>query len=305
MNFPDAIDNTIRETFVICPEKARRAYIEDLDSPSPSVHLHFGGAAAAGWETARREFYERGKTAEWAVEQGVMAALRFWGDFEPPVKATKTRESLEQCIRYYFDTWPMQYDVLTPKNIEWRFAIPIPDLIHPDHGGPIFYSGRSDAPGDLAGVYTIEDDKTASSLGESWAKQWVLDSQFTGYAWAAVEQGLMDPDSPGPVLVRGVSILTPKFEKDGTYIRAKSFGHDQALVYRPKWMRERWLRQLQRDVRRMISSYLNNEWDLALHKNACAAYGGCKFKDMCLSQDPESWIPLNYVKRKWNPMDVV
>lgn len=112
----------------------------------------------------------------------------------------------------------------------------------------------------------------------------------------------MPKDDPGGVLIRGVSILTPKYDKAGNYLRASSFGHSQALVYRPPWVVERWLEQFVRDVKRMIHAYLNNEWDLALHKNACAAYGGCSFKDLCMSREPDSWIPVNYVKRKWDPL---
>ena len=303
--FPRNIDNTIREAFVICPEKMRRAHIEDLSPVNPSVHLHAGGAMAAGLEAVRRAFYERGLAADEARELGDAELVKFWGDFDPPSASYKTLEGMREALRYYFDVWQLGTDPLVPKNIEWRFQIPIPGLIHPDDGGPLYYVGRSDAPGELSGMYVIEDDKTASSLGDSWSKQWDLDSQFTGYVWAAQQTGLMPIGGPGPVLIRGISILKPKVSKAGVYDRATSFGHAQSLVYRPQWMVDRWLRQLVRDVARMRDAYMNNEWDFALHKNACAAYGGCTFKDLCLSQDPEAWVPVNFTKRKWDPLAAV
>lgn len=301
--FPDCIDNTIREAFFVCPVKARRAYFEDLAPIAQSVHLQAGGAMAAGLEAVRRAFFERRAEPGVAMAEGVAALTAFWGDFNPPAAAYKTLPNMIEALRYYFDVWPLGVDPLVPKDIEWSFKIPIPGLTHPDHGGPIYATGRSDAPGELSGMYVIEDDKTASSLGASWAAQWDLDSQFTQYVWAAQQLGKMPKNDPGGVLVRGVSILKPKVDKAGNYNRAESFGHSQALVYRPPWMVERWLEQFIRDVKRMIYAYLNNQWDYALHKNACAAYGGCSFKDLCLSAEPERWIPVNFTKRKWNPLN--
>jgi len=250
----------------------------------------------------------------------VDAAKLAWSDFDPPAGSFKTLETLEQAVRYYFDTWPLSADTAPPHTVdgvpqvEWWFREPIPGSVHPDHGGPIYYCGRSDYIPCMNGLLGIEDDKTAGSLGKSWSEQWKLDSQFTGYTWARRQQG----HEVGYILVRGVSILKPKYkeipDENGTevgkngqavrreYDRVTSFGHDQALVYRPEWMVERWLAQLQRDVQRMVHSYMNNTWDAALHKGACEAYGGCTFKPLCLVEHPEDYINSLYVRRKWNPL---
>jgi hypothetical protein len=231
----------------------------------------------------------------------------------------------------------MAHDTYRPRRMEWRFRRVIPGLVHPDDGGPIYYGGRPDTLGDIGEINPIDavqDDKTATSLGKTWLGQWDLDSQFTGYRWAAQqpdpdtgEGPLLQAGGAGAVLVRGLSFLTPKFDEveDPTgdiprttgrapnkvtklfkrvYDRAGSFGHAQALVYRPQWMIDRWLGQLVRDIKRMIYMYENNEWDYALHKGACAAFGGCPFTLLCKSENPDSFIPLNYVKRKWDPMQV-
>lgn len=320
MTFPNEIDNTMREAFVICPGKFHLSHIEHLSPTVPSVHLHFGGCFAKGLEVARRAFFAAGGTPEY-VEAGVEAALVEWGDFDPPAGSYKTKDTLGQAVRYYFEVWPLDVDTAPPNlgpdgkpEVEWWFRLPIPGTVHPDHGGPIYYCGRSDYIPNMGGLLGIEDDKTASSLGKTWARQWELDSQFTGYTWARRTQGF----ACDFVLARGISILKPKFaeilDSTGTavnkkgqavrleYNRAESFGHEQALVYRPPWMVDRWLAQLQRDVARMVASYVNSQWDLALHKGACDAYGGCAYKPLHLSEHPEKWEEVNFVKRQWNPL---
>jgi hypothetical protein len=326
MPFPKEIDNTIRSTFVVCPTQARYGYIEDLHPVGESVHLHFGGCYADGLEVARRAFHEEGVAAPEAVERGALVAWEKYGDFEPPAKSPKTREAVREAVRYAFTVWPLAHDNYRPHVMEWRFRVPIPGLVHPDDGGDIYYVGRPDTYGDISEVMTVHDDKTATSLGNSWAKQWELDSQFTGYWWAGQQLGKLPRGGANPVLIRGVSVLSAKYDEvadpEGPHVRLTpkkqiekqfrldynrmgSFGHSQALVYRPDWMIDRWLKQLVRDIGRMIHSYLNGEWDLALHKNACAAYGGCPYTILCGSQNPEQWVAMNFIKRKWDPMAVV
>lgn len=335
--FPDYIDNSIRETLSVCMTKGKYSHIMEIAPEAKSVHLHAGGAFAKGLEVTRSQFYEKGIGAVESINRGAEALILEYGDFQPPENSYKTADNMAEALRYYFKVWPLGADGIDPiilprdpkrRGIELAFSVPIPGVVHPDHGGPIYYVGRPDMVAGLNGLVAIEDDKTASSLGDSWSKNWDLDSQFTGYKWALKEQYGIESDN---VLVRGVSILKPKFkespisaeeaaqyedqsliiskvDKRGstrfyrtTYDHEASFGHAQALVYRPQWMVDRWLKQLQRDVKRFIHAYINDEWDLALHKGACNAYGGCPYKILCESEHPEQWIPVNFVHRHWDP----
>lgn len=335
--FPDCIDNTIREAAAICQMKANYSFMQEIAPEAKSVHLIAGGALAKGLEVARRAYFEGGLPAVEAIKRGQEALLLEYGDFQPPAMSYKTPENMAKALQYYFRTWPLGQDGVDPvilpstgaRALECRFKVPIPNIVHPDHGGPVYYTGRPDMVAGLGGVQAIEDDKSASSLGEQWAKQWELDSSFTGYRWAMKEQYGVDTDA---VLVRGVSILKPKYSekpiteeeykaadsmtvisKEGKkktlyyrfeYDMESSFGHAQTVVYRPQWMVDRWLRQLQRDLNRLIHAYLNNEWDYALHKGACNAYGGCPYHLLCESEHPEQWIPVHYVHRRWDPLAV-
>lgn len=316
--------------------QARYGYIEDLSLPGDSVHLHFGGAVAYGLETARREFYDNHKPHDEAVKLGMEAARTFYGDFSAPHKSPKTKENAGLAILYYFTIWRMDTDTVQPirlkdgsLGVEWRFKIPIPGLVHPDHGGPIYFVGRSDMLAELRSLFAIEDDKTATQLGEKWAGQWQLDSQFMGYIWAAQQDGLLVPSEPGQALIRGIGIYQPKYRKPGNETASKnvtpemiadgtvvydlesSFGYSQAIVHHAPWMIDRWLREFKRVINRMIYAYINDpdgtkgEWDMALDKAACGAYGGCAYTDLCMSEKPEQWKAINFVKRKWNPLETV
>jgi hypothetical protein len=54
----------------------------------------------------------------------------------------------------------------------------------------------------------------------------------------------------------------------------------------------------------MIACYRENEFDYALDE-ACASYGGCAFRRLCLSQNPENWIEGYFTERNWNPLATV
>ena len=325
IGFPDCIDNTIRDLAVTCQRKAYYHSFRYLHRREESIHLHAGGAFAAGLERTRRAFFEERLPQETAILFGVQALVAHWGDFEPGFPTNKTCENMVQALHYYFDVWPMEYDTATPYQltatgkhaIEWKFKVPIPGLVHPDTGGPMYYVGRSDVIAACGGLILIQDEKTSTTLGERWQKNWDLDSQFTGYAWAAREQGI----GADGALIRGISVLTPKFDlhedPDGpitklvrkkekryrsNYVRETSFGHAQSIVYRPAWVVNRWLEQLRRDIQRLIAAYREGYWDYAISKSICAQYGGCPYTDLCLSEDPELWVEPNYIIRKWDPL---
>lgn len=339
MSFPDCLDNTILSSAKRCMMQARYAYIEDLRAPGESVHLHFGGAFAYGLETARRKFHDEGFSAEQAVNLGVVNAQAMYGDFDPPFKSPKTRAACGNAVRYYFSVWPLDSDPVQPirlpdgnLGVEWRFKVPLPGLVHPDHGGPLYLVGRTDMLPTLHGMTIIEDDKTATQLGEKWASQWQLDSQFLGYVWAAQQEGILPANVPGTALIRGIGIYTPKYVKPGTstpvkatgeklaamvesgevvYSLMDSFGHAQEIVNHTPWMVQRWLHETRKIIGRLIHAYLNDpdatkgEWDMALDKAACGAYGGCSYTNLCMSQNPEEWKAVNFVKRRWDPLATV
>lgn len=291
IDFPEVIDNTILNDFRACPQRAFRAHIEHWKGKGESVHLHAGQAFARGLEVARRQFFVEQVTEETAVARGVGALIEAYGNFEPPADSAKTCERMQGALVAYFDEWPLSKGAkpsIMPSGryaIEFSFAEPLP-VLHPVTKQPIIYAGRTDMICDFAGGRYLEDDKTTSSLGDTWASKWELRSQFTGYCWAAREARI---DVNG-VLVRGLSILKTKY------------GVAQAITYRSAWEIERWLHQTVRDVEAMIRCWEESYWDWNLG-DACDSYGGCQFRQVCKSPEPAVWLPMYFERRRWDPLE--
>jgi PD-(D/E)XK nuclease superfamily protein len=289
--FPHALDSTMMAAFRSCPQKMFRTYVEHWKPQAESVHLVAGGAFATGIEVARKEFYEKGSSAEDSVAAGMQACLVRYGDFECPPESAKSLERTVGALEFYFDNYPLGADGMEPitlaggrRGIEFSFATPL-GINHPVTGNPILYTGRTDMIAEYAGGVYIVDEKTTSQLGASWSRQWEMRGQFTGYQWAAGENGIVTNGS----IVRGVSILKTKYDTQ------------QAITYRTPWEIDRWYQQTLRDVQRMIQCWEAGWWDFAMD-GACAEYGGCSLTRICKSQDPSSWLPIYFEQRVWDPL---
>ena len=289
--FFSVLDSTIVSSFRACPQLAYQTYIRHYKPKTPSVHLHAGGAFAHGLEVGRTSFFRDGLPEGECVERAINALLKFYGDFDCPSDSAKSAERMAMALAYYFDAYPMSRDPAPPttlpdgrRGIEFSFAEPI-DETHPESGDPILYVGRMDMIVDFAGGRYGEDDKTTSSLGASWSKQWDMRSQFTGYCWGAARGGI----KLDGFLVRGIAILKTKFDTQ------------QAITYRPQWMIDRWYEQLLADVKRMKSCWESGMWDYNLD-HSCEDYGGCPLKNVCLSPEPQRWLDTSFTRRIWDPV---
>ncbi len=299
LSFPIFIDNSAREAYSLCKYKGFISHLRHIVPISSNIHLHFGGAMAKGLETVRKSFYSGARSLEAAVEDGLVAMWKEWGDYEPnpDYKGPKTIDRLECALIAYFDHWNPETDHLQPyifndkPAVEFTFAVPIPDVYHPETGEPMLYVGRFDmlaqlTTGGYKGGLFVDDEKTSTSLGQSWASQWDISPQMTGYVWAAKQYGL-------PVLgamVRGIGIL-----KNEIKLADK-------LTMRSQWQIDAWLAALQRTVREMIVCWQNDEWPQVFNA-ACNLYGGCPNRLLCSHSDPEAWMQGNYRTHVWDPLD--
>lgn len=309
--FPEILDSSMIATYKACAEKFRLEYINHWKPKAQSVHLHAGGAFAKGLEVARKAFYTgeiigfvNGKwasiqrepqDAETAVALGLQALLADYGDYDCPPDSAKSAERMAGAFEFYFDNYPLSHDDGYPiqlpgeaRAIEFSFAHPLP-ILHPVTGNPLLYVGRMDAVIQYAGGVYICDEKTTTQLGASWPRQWDLRSQFTGYAWGCRQAGI---EVEGAV-VRGVSILKTKYDTA------------QSINYRPEWQIDRWYNELLEWVEDIKLNYSRRGPDQYWRHNldhSCAEYGGCAFREACLSLDKQPWLETAFEHRVWNPL---
>ncbi len=319
--FPEVIDSSLIAAFRSCPQKAFLEFFLHWKSQEPSVHLIAGAAYAKGLEVARKAFFagelqtpykeeelnektgQKELKIKWKIEQGdpvpeqdaiamgVSACFAAYGDFQCPDDSAKSPGRTAGALEYYFEQYPMSTDLAIPmtlpggkKGIEFSFIEPL-DALHPETGQPLLYSGRMDMLVTLERMALGEDDKTTSQLGASWPRQWDLRSQFTSYVWGAGRAGI----KLDGFLVRGVSILKTKYDTL------------QAITYRPQWQIDRWYSQLLADVRRMVECWESGFWDYNLD-HACAEYGGCPFRQVCLMKETDQILEQRFQRRRWDPV---
>ena len=288
--FPEIINSSLIADFRSCRQKAYLSSFMHWKSRSPSVHLIAGAAFARGLEVTRKAFYEEGCDPETAVAMGLKALIIAYGDFECPPDSAKSCERMAGALEYYFSRYPLGEDsaeVITVEGkhaIEFNFSEPL-DLLHPVTQQPLIYTGRFDAIVRYSGLTLGCDEKTTSQLGASWPRQWDLRSQFTAYTWGAAKAGI----KLDGFLIRGVSILKSKYDTA------------EAITYRPQWQMDRWYEQLLRDLTAMVAAWDSGVWDYNLD-HACAEYGGCPFRSVCLLRDPAELLAQQFERRVWDPV---
>lgn len=294
LEFPTLVDSTMRGSWIVCNTQAMYGHFMHIASRSPSIHLHAGGAFASALEATRRAYYERNLPIDESLRQGLAELLRFYGPIQltPARTGDKSCDNMVKAFDSYFQRYPLDKDLLKPymtadgkAMVEFRFSMPL-GVPHPVTGDPILYGGRADMIAIYNDTLLVVDEKTGTQLGESWASQWELDSQFTGYIKAAQVHGF--PVSGA--CIRGIGLLKTKIT------------HAEQFVYRSPWEIDRWWDELHDDVENMVRAWKRGAYKQALHKSACAAYGGCAYKMLCRSQNPEGWIPMHYREHKWDPL---
>jgi len=300
--FPSIIDNSMCNDFRECEMRWFYKHCRKLALLDENVHLVAGGAYARGLEVTRRRFFDDGWPIREALRAGIRAAIIYYGPFEPHGRHTaKNIWRVIGAMEHHFNAWPIDSRIIpykppgaTRHAIEFSFAEPIPGVANPDNGDALIYSGKCDFIGQdkEAGIIGPVDDKTTSSLGDYWLAKWDLSAQMFGYIWASRRAGYPSVCA----FIRGVSILKTKF------------GDADARCYATPHQLVMWERNLTATVERMIACY-NKYREKHIHPfqmalgGACTDFGGCGFKVLCESENPEVWIPVHFTVNKWNPLE--
>lgn len=283
---PLHVDSTMLTTFRSCKQKFFFEYVERLRPKKASIHLHAGGAFAAGVEAWREAHYIGGATSEEAQLAGIKAFIEFWKDVEPDDEwEVKTFPNMLRAISSYMDTYPLEKDhvqPLRPGSFEYSFAIPTRTL-HPS-GVPFIFAGRIDLLGQWNGWPVVLDEKTTKSLGAAFANKWKMRGQFLGYLWAVRQIGIRATRA----IVRGTGILKTEIT------------HMEVPVSFPEHMIDVWADEMENTLGEMVHYWGENRWprDLA---EACYSYSPCPYILPCSAKRPEIWYP-EYAENTWNPV---
>jgi hypothetical protein len=295
---PLNIDSTMISAFRQCPRKFHTEFCLGLRPAAMSIDLHAGGCFASAMENVYHFFYQEGLPLDKALVRAFGRFMDQWGDFVSMKDTPKTRERVWEAVEHYFAQWSPMTDPIQPFSLEGKgtfeftFAIPLEPSdtlegggfpLHPS-GSPFMYSGRFDLLGLWQGRPIVRDEKTTTSIGQRWAGQWDLRSQFMGYVWACQQSGI----PVETVCVRGIGILKTKIDLVEAY---KTYSKVKVA---------RWHEQLRRDLWRLRHAWDENYFDYNF-ADACASYGGCSFVDLCGSEHPERWYS-QFVQRRWNPV---
>lgn len=298
--FPAMMDNTKWSDWKKCP---RAFLLKDLlhrVSSLESIHLVAGGAFAEGCDAFRKAYYNKDSEAKGDFElsflEGMLSTIRKYGydaerEQEPDWAInSKSCARIVMALDSYWKQYNPKIDMIKQYMIDGNAAsetsltFPL-DVRHPVTGDLILWHGRFDALVEYEGRLMALDDKTATSLGATWPKQWPMRGQFMGYAYGARALGY---DVTGTV-IRGTAILKT------------TINHMQVPVSHPIHLLNKWYDQVNKDVEKMVEDWKSGEWDYNFG-DGCTAYGGCPFQDSCrsnLEYRAVEQLPI----RVWMPQD--
>lgn len=294
LTFPEHFDNTTISGYRNCPKSAYWRTHRLIVPADRSVHLIAGGAFAKGLEVTRKRYFDDGLKFDEALAHGCAAAIAAYGTYNPlPQHGNKSLDNILSALGYYFEVWEIDRTIIPVKqpngkhSIEFSFAVPIPGVTHPETGHPLLYTGRFDMFGkhETLKLTLGEDDKTTSQLGKTWMEQWGMANQISGYSWAAAEYGI----PLAGFCLRGISLL-----KSG-------HGNAEVITYRPTWRLNEFLMDLIDTIRSMIADWRRGYW-VRNSAVTCNAYGGCGYRLLCESPNPEDWVDQYYEPNTFNPL---
>lgn len=304
--FPPSVDSTMLSAFASCPQRFFNEFSLRMAPVGISPHLHAGKCFAQALETVRRCVYGQGATLEEALAVALPEFLQGWGTYEPPEgSGAEMKDSIAMwgAVVAYFNYWHPTTDSLTPlmwgpnnePALEFRFAIPT-EILHPETGEPIFYSGRCDMVAEYKGMVAPVDEKTSKGIGPGWMRQWLLRGQFMGYVYAVRLHGY----ECSHAFARGIGILKTEYKFAETPIPFQ------------QWLLEQWWEDVHEKLGRMVTMYermMNDATDAnSRHKfwpydfaDACNSYGGCSYRELCRSQNKPQWYS-DFARRAWDPL---
>lgn len=297
--FPTVFDATMLRAAKSCKRKFFYEFMKNKVSSGTSPDLIAGAAWARGHEVFRKLYYSGDADFDTALVKAFIAMATEFGpeETEPEANHPKTFDRLaEALVAYYYEAYPPEFDDHAPivvsgsPAVEFSFSVPLEDVIHPETGEPILYAGTFDMFSSYHGTFNyVFDDKTSKTMGFKWSEQWRLRSQFIGYAWGAKMHG---------------------YEVNGAWVRGTAFKKTSidfadAPLQIPQWMIDDWYRNLVFDLNTLIEHW-RNDFFPKNYDDACNAYGGCQYLNLCEMPDNQApfFLANDFEDRFWSPVKI-
>jgi hypothetical protein len=280
--FPQHLSYSSLGTFATCPRKFFWGYICRLRKKSDwEVNTSSGKVFALAVQAVRDVYWgPNGGDADYALATGLHVLNKRWED--PPTeegkKVKKTLPVFMKMLMEYFSQYPLESEPFTPvltstgkPMLEFSFELPLA-VNNPDTAEPLLFKGVFDVLAHRGNTIWPFDDKTTGNVTAQWAKKWTLDSQMTGYIWAARTYY----ESVGGAIVRAIDIYC----KTTTVLALRS----DALIIQ-------WMDATLRIIDYALQCYSKGEWPMHQFGTVChQMFGTCPFHQLCSSEQPELWL---------------
>lgn len=318
-----ALDNTILKSVAACHTQAVLRHVHGLTSEEESAALAAGTAAhealalwlgGAGRGPALAAFTAAYASMAALVEDRIARdpqAAKFLGRFRV--------ENLAAILDRYFETNPLDrlpFEAVE-SLIEVAYEVPL------DDAGEFIFTGRLDAivRERASGQLYVLDHKTTGQIDVKWAGGFRLDSQMTGYVWAA-EQTLGER-------VAGVYINGIEFSKLPSSDRkcARPWGNGQQphgvpfsecgsehasfnlLQFdRAPWQLESWhetalgLARKYAKLKEIHTDWRDGLTMVAMQGTFHGACKWCQFSEFCAAGRPTHALDTMFVWKPWSPL---
>ncbi len=270
-------DYTRLDTFQTCRKKYYWWGIKGLQTLTKSPALLFGGAI----HDALDVFYITGD-----MDKGIAKFIEKHTEREGD--DLRTIANGVKLLEWYVKVYPREPFKIIGKPEE-GFVFPIEDVM---------YGGRMDLPIEWDDQLWIVEHKTTSQLSSSFARQFDLDKQVTGYIIATEE--FAGRKCLGAI----INVLQPW--KQLKRVTAKSKTPEQHFLRFPsnrsQFLKDRFKLNVQRIVRDIRWCKENDEWFEAEKKDVCFHYNyDCPYKELCMYGEDSSIIERDYRVEHWNP----
>src|SRR3990167_5537342 len=304
---PTYIDNSILTTVAVCDMKTTIRYILGYTTREEKATLLSG---TAGHE-AMAVYFRTGDVP--AALAKFDEYYREWAIANLPPEDGRSYENCYACLSTWFDNHPIDklpFEII-PEWIEIGFSFPLTD------DGQFVYVGRIDAiVRELDNDHLrILDHKFTGRVDGMFAKQFRMDSQFSGYIWAGQQQ-LQQPIDGG--FVNGVEFSrlpsdpSRKCPKHGVVYAECGFLHANSaviLVNRTPKKIARWRTDAIRLARRyadLKARYSDPAYLPAVPMQGQFVYracSNCEAQDFCIAEKPVGMIDSLFQHSPWTPWE--